>query len=800
MLEKFEAAIKLVFAVAVAGALVAGLLVPFVGGLGLTARNGSLLLEDLPTELTEEPPSRPSVMLAADGSVITSFYDFNRRPVTIDQIPLVMRQAIIAIEDGRFYEHDGLDLQGLTRAMVTNVSEGSVEQGGSTLTQQYIKNVLLYQAETEDERRAATEVTAGRKLREAKLALELEEKYTKDEILEKYLNLMNFGSGANSTAAYGVSAAAQTYFSKPVEELTLPEAALLAGLVQNPTNYNPVVYPEEAKDRRDLVLDRMAALRMITPTEAATAKVTPPALAPGPAPARNCESAAIGGFFCDYTLSYLTDPAPEGLGISAELLKQGGLTIQTTLDPSHQAHGQAAVLAELDPGSEFAGIFTAVEPGTGKVRVMATNRTFGTDPNDPAQSTVNIFTIPSAGAGSTYKLFTATAALEQQKGIEFTLTSPNPYESRIYLDEGEPYDVENVGNNYPRTMTLEDALYASSNTYFLQLEDELGSVEAPVRMAQRLGLWREGDPLPEQLIAENRGSFTFGPEATSPLLLSTAYATVAAQGTRCWPTPLEGILDRDGLPLLGEDGTPVVKKDNCTPEVIPPGLANTVNQILVKDVAPGFPLQTGGNARIGDRPVAGKTGTTQNNYAVWFVGYTPQLLASVGIYNPDENTSVSGFGGGTPARIWAAAMGPILAPYPFVPFAQCTPAFVDGNTFTLRANCIGASPSACSDVLREQGLNPIVAQGTVDSSIRSGNVAEILPRSGSRVSIGQSVTIFISNGSIIIRAPEPPPEPEPAPRPPRQPREPRPPRPPPADPEPPPGPRLPFPTSPPDGG
>ncbi|MBA3252527.1 MAG: transglycosylase domain-containing protein, partial [Geodermatophilaceae bacterium] len=677
--KKASAAVKLVLAIAVAGTLVAGLLLPVLGGVGIAARNSTTLLDDT-TVLEEDAGVEVTRVLATDDSLLAYFYTYNRTPVPLERIPLVMRQAIIAIEDERFYDHGGLDAQGLTRAALTNLQAGAVKEGGSTLTQQYVKNVLFNQADTDEERQAAIRPSLARKLREANLALQLEQQYTKDEILEKYLNVVFFGSNA-----YGVAAATRVYFNKMVEDLTLPEAALLAGLVVNGSQYDPINNdPAAATDRRNLVLDRMAEQDYITEAEAEATKAVPPVITPGADPPRNCAGAIIGRFFCDWMFEYLTTAPPRGLGLTSKQILEDGLTIRTTLDPRMQRAGDEAVRSQIAPNSQFAGLFTLVEPATGKVRAMATSKVYGSNADDPAQTTVKLFSTPSSGAGSTYKLFVAASALEQLKGKGFTLTSSDPYVSRVYRNEEEPdgkYRVSNAGNYRP-TLDLETALYQSSNTYFVHLQDELGSVRSSVEMGQRLGLWYPGDPRPERIIAENNGSFTLGPVETSPLLLATAYATVAARGTRCWPTPIEEVLDRNGEPQLDANGEPVVKNDNCTADVIPSGLADTINQILLKDVGCCFPGQTGGRARIEGHAVAGKTGTTQDNKGTWFVGYTPQLLASVGVFNPDTPTSLGdrAFGGGIPATIFNLAMTPILGPMPNAPFPPSSRKYDQGNT------------------------------------------------------------------------------------------------------------------------
>ena len=747
--RRLGALVQLVLAIALSGVVLAGLLLPWVGGPGIAARNATTLLDQVPDELSDLPPAGITTVLAADEATpLAYFYDFYRVPVTIEQIPDVMRQAIIATEDVRFYEHNGLDVQGVLRALLTNVAAGEVQEGASTITQQLVKLTLQESATTDEERRAATEQSVARKLREARLALAIEETLSKDEILTRYLNIAYFSQGA-----YGIFAAASRYFSKIPADLTLPEAAMLAGLVQSPDAFDPVSDLAAATTRRDLVLDRMDAANFISTAEAEAAKATPVTLLQAPAPDRGCYEAKVGGFFCDFLEKHLLNT----LDIPPAMLKQGSLTIVSTIDLGAQAAGDSSVLNTLALEDSRAAIFTLQEPGTGKVRALSVNRIFGNDPADPRQTVVNLPTVAAAGGGSTYKVFTAAAALERQMSIFYTQTTTDPYVSTVYKDGGAPYDVQN-GGRYPATLTMERALYLSSNTYFLALEDALGSVEGPVRMAQRMGLYSiEG--VAEQIIAENRGSFTFGAENTSPLALGTAYATLAANGTRCYPTPVEQIYDRAGQPLLKEDGTPYVDAANCTPGSIPPGLATTLNQALRKDVEPGFG-GTGENAYIPGRQIAGKTGTSQNNFSVAFVGWTPQLVGSVMVYNPTENENVGGFGGGKGAEIWRNAMQPILAPLPVGIFEPADPFYENGNTTVLRVNCVGSSAANCQAALRQQGLNPIVR--TVAGPRPAGVVVSISPSSGDRVVAGQNVTVNVSDGSVQP-APQPPPQPPPVP-------------------------------------
>ena len=344
----------------------------------------------------------------------------------------------------------------------------------------------------------------------------------------------------------------------------------------------------------------------------------------------------------------------------------------------------------------------------------------------------------------------AAAALARGYSTEYTLRAPSPYHSRVYKDDDGAYDVRNAGS-YRSTLDLTTALYQSSNTYFLALEDALGSVEEPVRMAESMGLFQFSEPgLADRTIAENRGSFTFGPEATSPLALASAYSTLAAGGTQCDVVPVTAILDRFGKPLAGEDGKPLVA-DRCTPEAIPPGVAHTLNQMLRKDVEPGYSGQTGRAAYVPGHQIAGKTGTTQSNLSVAFVGYTPEITASVMVFNPKDPEDVGGFGGGKGARIWHDAMAPILTARGSSDFPPADPAVERGNTKPV-PGC--DSEDDCSEALADAGFPSATVR--VDSDEREGALVGTSPPRGGRAVPGQIVTILISNGSDYV---EPPPEP-----------------------------------------
>ncbi|QNG37329.1 PASTA domain-containing protein [Geodermatophilaceae bacterium NBWT11] len=747
--SKVGALAKLVATIVVAGALVAGMMLPFVGGTGLVARNSASLLDALPVELTDQTPNGNTVVLAADGQPITNFYTNNRTPVTAEQISPIMKQAIVDIEDSRFYSHNGLDVQGTLRALATNIAAGGVAEGGSTLTQQLVKQTLLQTADTVEEREAADEQTVGRKLREARLALALEETYSKDEILTRYLNIAYFGAGA-----YGIQAASQRYFSVNAIDLNLAQASVLAGLVQSPTADDPLANPENAQIRRDQVLNRMFDLGHITEQELADTTASPVVTAESQPPVNGCANASLGGYFCDYLEGYLINT----LGMTQDQIDNGGFVIQSTLRPDIQASGEQAVLNTVALGDPLVGTFTVVQPGTGHLLAMANNRRFGCDEAvDAACESVNFNAVASKGAGSTYKVFTAAAALEQGYSQYYSLTTSDPYVSSVYRNGGRAYTVQNAGT-YPGTLDLEQALVRSSNTYFVALEDRLGSVEAPVRMAERMGMNfdRANQTPADQIIAENQGSFTLGPYATSPLDLASAYSTLAANGTQCDPNPVTSIVvAQTGAPATLPDGTPINTADRCTPEAIPSGVATTMNQIMIGDTQASY--GTGRRAAVPGHQIAGKTGTAQGNVSVSFIGSTPQYTASVMVFNPIGNQNVGGFGGNKPAEIFNDAMAPILANEPSVDFPQADAGVQNGNT---RAVPSCSSVSACQSAITGAELT-YGGQQSVDSDQPAGTVVGLNPSAGNRIQAGARVTVLVSNGSQVAppAAEQPPADP-----------------------------------------
>ncbi|TAL21236.1 MAG: penicillin-binding protein, partial [Frankiales bacterium] len=463
------APVRLAYAVAasvLAGLLMAGAAFPIVGGLGLTAKAGADEFLVLPAEFDQVPLAQRSRILASDGSLLAILYRENRVFAPLQFIPEVTQKAFIAVEDARFYAHHGVDYKGTLRAAVENSQAGSVTQGGSTLTQQYVKNALLQAASTEAGQDAAREVTLERKLKEARYALAIERKLTKDEILERYLNIAYFGNGV-----YGVGTASTFYFGKPARDLTLGESALLAGIVQSPGRFDPVKATEDVAQmerlvaRRNLVLGRMKAENFIDEAERTAAADAPPEFRFRPV-LSGCENPAVKApFFCDYVRRYLEDDTEVGAALGRtreerqDRLLAGGLTIKTTLDPVVQEAAQRAAEEAIPPADTFRGedfgaatAVNVVQPGTGDVRAMAVNRRY-TEQKTPGHTKVNLAIGGSSGfqGGSTFKAFVLADALRQGIPLSFTTYAPQKYTSEVFLnytpDGVEPYTMQNAGDS-----------------------------------------------------------------------------------------------------------------------------------------------------------------------------------------------------------------------------------------------------------------------------------------------------------------------------------------------------------------
>ncbi len=436
---------------AVMGVLVAGIAIPFAAVAGLGSRTLSDGVDKIPAQLAAEPLAQRTRLLGRDGAVLATLYDQNRVNVPLSKVAPVMRKAIIAIEDYRFYQHGALDLRGTLRAFVTNQANNGTTQGGSSITQQMVKMTLVNQARTKAQRQAATAETYQRKIAELRYAIAFEQKYSKDWILQRYLNIAYFGDGA-----YGIEAASRHYFSKPASQLNLREAATLAGLVKNPTGYDPTNYKARAKARRNIVIARMAQLNVVSPAVARHAEHS--SLGLKVTQVRNGCSQSPAPFFCDFAIQYLL--ADRDLGKTEEerrrLLFNGGLTIKTTVDLRDQRAADASVARHVHPTDQAIGGLATVEPGTGEVRSLAQSRPMGSD-KAKGQTYLNYLVPRKYGdargfqAGSTFKAFVLATAITQGIPLSTRINAPQTVsipESRYrtcdgYLHSADTWNPQN---------------------------------------------------------------------------------------------------------------------------------------------------------------------------------------------------------------------------------------------------------------------------------------------------------------------------------------------------------------------
>jgi membrane peptidoglycan carboxypeptidase len=662
----------------IAGVVVSAVVYPIaaIGGLGV--KSTSETLDALPRELTEVPPAQTTYVYANDGeTLLTMFYEEYRTYTPIDEISPYMQQAIIASEDARFYEHNGVDTKGIARAFVANTQAGGVEQGASTLTMQYVRMAMRDGAETPAQVQKATEQTNERKAREATLAMSVENDLTKAEILERYLNRAYFGH-----RAFGIFAAAEIFFSKRPADLDLGEAAMLAGLVQAPSAYDPASRDRQAAtDRRNWVIDRMAALGYISEEIAEREKEGPIALNLT-MPRNDCASVPGNhrdwGFFCDMFRSWwVAQPAFGDNPLEREdRLRRGGYHVVTSLDPEIQEISMRHVTAKEGIGSPYAHGAVSIEPGTGLVKAMAINRTYSLDQSangphsDPRQRGVVTSNYPNtvnpmlggggmAGyqAGSTFKWFVLLAALEEGMALSTRIDSPHRYRSS-YPDGGPAscggyWCPANASGAMTGNHTMWAGMGKSVNTFFVQLQERVGADKA-VRMAERLGLrWRtEVDQMMADQ-AENWGPFTLGVSDTDPLEMANAYAVAAADGVYCEPLPVLSIEDPGGEEVTWENA------DGDQVEVSAPRCRQEIGQDVARAATDAARCVTGYGAARGScgswstaesvhgmvgRPVAGKTGTTDDNRTAWFIGYTPELSVASFTADPDNPFNAVGFG------------------------------------------------------------------------------------------------------------------------------------------------------------
>ncbi|MFY9586455.1 MAG: PBP1A family penicillin-binding protein, partial [Actinomycetota bacterium] len=698
--------------------LISVLTIPGAAVIGRLARGAAAKLDGGPQGLNgvSFKIAQRSVVYAAGGEVLATLAgEENRTFVPIARVPEITQQAVLAIEDSAFYEHHGVSMAGLFRAFLTNVEAGGVRQGGSTITQQLVKNIIV-----------GNEKTIDRKIREAQYAVALEKEKSKREILELYLNETYFGEGV-----YGVGTAAEYYFGKRVEKLTLAESALLAGVIRAPERYGPFANPQASINRRNLVLDRMATLKYVTADEADRAKAEPMKAGRHPLPK------PIEPYFIEFVKEQILDDPRFGAtrGDRARALFQGGLRIYTTLDLKLQKAASEAVSKILTRKADPAAALVSIEAPTGKVKAMVGGSDF-------EKNKYNLAVQGKRQAGSSFKPFTMLAALESGVPPGYTLDTPSPIDITDPRN-GQVWKVQNYSHRGEGIMNLRRATELSVNSFYAQLINKVGP-EKVVEVAHKVGITSE---LKAYL------SLALGTFEVSPYEMASAYSTLANNGVHCTPFAIERIADASGKT--------VVRNDPDCQQALDPKIAAQADSILQGVVLRGTGRT---NGQIG-RPAAGKTGTTDDYKDAWYTGFTPQFATAVWIGYPKDRTrplyNIHGyakvFGGSLPAMIWsrymrAAHAGLAIKSFPAPPaVAKAVVPDVRNQSF-----------DDAKATLEAAGFT--VKEKVVQSSLAPGIVAGTSPAPGAEVEAGSLITVLVSNGAAGGGEPQPPP-PEPTPSP-----------------------------------
>jgi penicillin-binding protein 1A len=687
-----------------------------------------------------------SVVLAADGTLLAELRgEENRVLVSLDDIPRVAQNAVLATEDADFYTHPGVNHRAIVRAALTNFESGQIEQGGSTITQQYVKTKLL-----------SNEQTLDRKIKEAIWAIELEKKLSKPEILERYLNAAYFGDGV-----YGIGTAARHYFSKHVSELNVQQAALLAGLIRSPQRNNPTSNPEAATARRNIVIEQMAQEGFITEEEAQEARKAPLGLKVQP------PSQPTQPFFVEWVKQILVkervDLQPDAQAVLGETeqerfrkLFEGGLVIHTSLDQRRQDLAEEVIKAYLDePLEDPLGSLLTLDPANGAVTVMAIGpKAFGECPEGEKSCELAKFNpaVPGAGGssrqpGSSFKPIIHAAALEQgfTPGYE-TETSSGQVIDGCGSDD-EPYKVANYAGSGGGLMNMYEAAKRSNNVYHVKLARDTGIANVR-KMAERLGI-KHSPNLNERHFGSRSCSIGLGTVGVFPLEMASAYATLANHGRYCSPFAVTRIEDRQGKVLYEH-------ADDCE-QVLDSGIADRVTDIIQG------PPDDGGTApfvrdELG-RPVAGKTGTTNEWIDAWFNGFVPQMVTSawVGYEIPDSMFGVEAggvtyskvTGGSIPARMWTDYMVRALEGVPVKAFKAAPP--IPEATVP---NVVGMDESSARSEIEAKKFK--VRTTTVTDYRPAGQVVGQSPWGGSSAWVGSIVFLQVSDGQGEPPLPEVP--------------------------------------------
>jgi len=755
------------------GFLVAGLALPAVTAASNAVEESSKLFEELPTAVSQTTlPQQSNIYDRTGTHLLATFYNQNRVVVPLEQISPWIQKAVVAIEDKRFWDHQGVDGQGLVRAAYVNLTS-SESPGGSTLTQQLIKNILLQNAIAKDDyadQKAATEVTITRKIREWRLALAYEERADaqfgthctdtpevdcgKEQVLEQYLNIAQFG-----TNVYGVETAAQLYFGKPAAQLDAIEAATIAGITQNPSKWDPLRYPANAQKRRNTVLYVMYQQGMITHAEYNIDRATPIASSLDPhRPKVSCAAAAEAPFFCDYVTKVITlDPVfNQGDESGFDLLQTGGLTIITTLDVSKQkiANQELAKSMPSTDKSGWAMALIALDPTTGEILTMAQNRAFSTDPAEKGATAINYTVDRKWGGsrgfspGSTFKPVVLAEWLASGRALMQTVSSAQrSYDSSSWIvpcapyNDPKPWRPANAEGHGGGQMSVLRATEDSVNTAYAAMANQLDLCEIKA-MAATLGFERADGADFEALPAS-----VLGTQNASPLTMASVSQTFANGGVHCDPIAILSITDPQGNHVD-----------------VPP---KTCKQVISRDISNGVTLAmedviesgTGVVAQLaGKRPAAGKTGTSQLSSHLWFMGFTPQLVATVWMGNPTHDVpgrditingkSYRGFiyGSTISAPTWKRFMDRALKGADVLTFEEPSNDVLYGIPRDI-PNVVGRREATAKALLNAAGFSYNAAT-VYNPSVPVGTVAAQDPPAGTSTRPGARVTYYVSTSDF----------------------------------------------------
>jgi membrane peptidoglycan carboxypeptidase len=699
----FACLIAFVLVAALAGVIGSAVFIPAASVANKVSGSTSEFVDGLPTELNDFVLPQKSIMLAGDGTPIAQFYEENRIPVAITAVNPLMAKAVVAIEDSRFYEHRGVDTRGVIRAAVHNASDDGGQQGASTLTMQYVRNLLIEQAVARGDKQGIKDARKrenSRKIKEMRLAVELEKRTTKEKILEGYLNIADFND-----RVYGVEAASRHYFGRSARQLSLSQAATLAGMVQSPKRLNPRVFPAASQARRNVVLGRMLQLGVIGPDDYRKAATQPLVkdlkIVPTPS---GCANAGLLAYFCDYVIAQLElDPGFAALGKNSTArrtaIMTGGLTIRTSINLGLQRAAWAAADTRL-PHADKSKVATAavtVQPGSGKVLAMVQNRIYRIDAKGAGTTSINFAVDKRYGGsngfqtGSTFKPFTLATWLAAGKRTNDQVSADKkswmPHDFKACgkpLRGTKPFPVNNSESDEGGLMTVTEATAKSVNAAYMAMESAL-DLCAVAGTAEKLGVHTAiptddcGTGTKSTKLPRCIPTLTLGVKEVAPVTMAAAYAAFANRGVYCEPQSIVAVQAR---------GKPVPVPGRRCRQALPAPVAAGVAYVMQHTMRPGG---TAAASNLGKRPSAGKTGTTNDDVDTWFAGYTPQLATAVWVGDPTlyngkrrnlKNRRIAGkfypniYGSKMAAPIWKDIMLAAHRGLPVIGFPGPPPAMV----------------------------------------------------------------------------------------------------------------------------